>query len=698
MKARQFGIALLVGAVLGGQPSAQSLATELQRAIQRQTATGNLQQAIQDYKRIADQARTDHVVAAKALLQLAAAYGALGDAQARAVYERLMRDFPDQKDAVTIAVARLAAYEPKPTVRQVPTTTGPTSRQVWTITCVCDVFGDVSPDGRFMPYIDYGGGEGGGLVLHDLMTGTNRRLTEPGTDAGGVPVIDLTGTYTFSRDGSQLAYAWRKSNRDEIRAVSLRGSGVPAHHILFASPDVRVITVHDWSPDRKWLAVAIRRLDRGAQLGLVSTDDGRLRVLKSIDWQLPGHMRFSPDGKYLAFDLLDDVFVLAMDLSREIAAVVHPADERLVGWSPDGTHLLFSSDRSGSTDLWALKFADGRIQSEPEMLKRGIGGDSEDMATVGVTASGALYSIVYNGRNTDILQTTVDLEHGRFLSPTEPAVSTFVGANSSPEWSPDGKFLAFLSHFNRTLTIRSLATGEERRLPLRHTMSYALPVYRWAADSKSILISGTNAKGKDGIFRMDVQKGTVVLLAARDPDDGGRRLGQAVESPDGRFLYYRYLHIQPGQPSFDSLVKLELASGKNEELLRGRNMNGVSVSPDGRYVAVAATADAPDNSIGIVLVPTAGGDPRGVMRGNVPVTLQLWAPDSGSLLVRRGNEVWRVPLEGEPTLLEMKMDTEWGTLRVHPDGHRAAFQVNKPQKDTEVWVLENFLPAPSQKR
>lgn len=665
----------------------------MQAAEAKATVEGDLKAAITLYQNVVKQAGPDRALAAQALLRMAEAHQKLGSAEAQQIYQRLVRDYADQAEASGVARSRLAA-------RVMPAATGPTSRQVWTIPCVCDVFGDVSPDGRFVPYIDYS--VGGGLVLHDLVTGTDRRLTEPKTDVGAVAVIDLTGTYSFSHDGRRLAYHWRKSNRGELRVVSLEGSGVPANHVLFASPEIRVIEAHGWSPDGKWIAVAIRRLDRSAQLGLVSTDDGRLRVLKSVDWQLPAHMLFSPDGHYLAFDLLDDVFVLATDLSREIPAVVHPATERLVGWSPDGTRLLFSSDRTGSTDLWAQRFADGRTQGEPELLKRGIGGDSENMVTVGVTASGALYSVVYNGRNTDILQTTVDLDRGRFLSPAEPAARTFAGANNSPAWSPDGKFLAFLTHFNRSLTIRSLATGEERQLPLLRTMSYALPVYDWGADSKSLIMSGTNAKGKDGIFRMDAQTGAVVLLAARDPDDGGRRLTQAVESPDGKFLYYRYFHADLATPDFYTLVKQDLATGKTEELLRRRNIAGVSLSPDGRYVAVAASTDGPDNSVAIVFVPTAGGDasevirgtggdPREVLRGNAPVATQVWASDSRSLLVRRGNDVWRVSLEGEATLLEMKMEAGWGRLTVHPDGRHAVFQVNKPQKPTEVWVLENFM-------
>src|SRR5204863_10214606 len=194
---------------------------------------------------------------------------------------------------------------------------------------------------------------------------------------------------------------------------------------------------------------------RSAQIGLVSTENGSLRVLKSVDWRGPSHMFFSPDGKYLAFDLQGDVFILAINGSREIPAVVHASDDALIGWSPDGARVLFSSDRAGSTGVWALNFADGEVQGPPDLIKRDIG---QSMQSMGVTTSGALYSVVDNDRGQDIQLASFDFAQGRFLSPPVSAVQTFVGTNRQPNWSPDGKYLAYLSR-DLVVGIRSVATG-----------------------------------------------------------------------------------------------------------------------------------------------------------------------------------------------------------------------------------------------
>ncbi len=69
--------------------AAQNLEVELQRAIQRETATGDSKAAIAEYRRIADRAGSNKAVGAQALLHLAEAYERQGDAEANKVYEQM---------------------------------------------------------------------------------------------------------------------------------------------------------------------------------------------------------------------------------------------------------------------------------------------------------------------------------------------------------------------------------------------------------------------------------------------------------------------------------------------------------------------------------------------------------------------------------------------------------------------------------
>src|SRR5512140_1136792 len=76
-----------------------------ERAVQKETADGDLKGAIEMYRKLA--AGANRAVAAKALIRMGQCYEKLGDADARKAYERVVREFADQKDAVAEAHRRL---------------------------------------------------------------------------------------------------------------------------------------------------------------------------------------------------------------------------------------------------------------------------------------------------------------------------------------------------------------------------------------------------------------------------------------------------------------------------------------------------------------------------------------------------------------------------------------------------------------
>src|SRR5262249_48174661 len=137
-----------------------------------------------------------------------------------------------------------------------------------------------------------------------------------------------------------------------------------------------------------------------------------------------------------------DVFVLAVDGTREIPGVVNQGQDTVIGWSNDGSRLLFASDRSGAVGLWSVGFANGTFAGQPELLRRDIG----RIPGLGFTDAGKLYlHIEDDGLRSDVQMAAIDFEKGRILSPPSLTVQTYVGRNQSPVWSPDGKYLAYAS-------------------------------------------------------------------------------------------------------------------------------------------------------------------------------------------------------------------------------------------------------------
>src|SRR5712691_11876523 len=132
----------------------------IQAAHQKQLVEGQLEQAIQLYKRIVQEHAGNRTVAAKALLEMGQCYEKLGNTEARKAYERVLRDYADQNEAAVQARARLAALSGNVASRASEMVT----RRVWAGPDV-DVMGSLSPDGHYLSCVDTTTGD---LALRDL--------------------------------------------------------------------------------------------------------------------------------------------------------------------------------------------------------------------------------------------------------------------------------------------------------------------------------------------------------------------------------------------------------------------------------------------------------------------------------------------------------------------------------------------------
>jgi len=344
-----FKIATLV---LAAALAAQTPQALLKSAIDKEMVDGDLKGAIVLYEKAVAVAKTDRATAARALIRMAECHERLGHAEAKTIYERVAREFADQKDAAATARGKLRAEA------------GPIARQVWGGPGV-RVGGSVSADGRWSPFRDRAAGN---LMLRDIVNGTERILAKASTEAGSP---DLS---TISPNGRLVAYVWLlPGGGSELRMVETAGSRVPTPRLLYKNPDVRYPGPWAWSPDSQTIGVQVQRADRTVQLGLLSVKDGSLRILKSVGWGRAHFMTISPDGKYLAYSVNNetltrhtDINVIALDGSRENTVIADPnSDDRPQVWSLDGRYLLFASNRGGRDGLWALPVKDGAAAGKP---------------------------------------------------------------------------------------------------------------------------------------------------------------------------------------------------------------------------------------------------------------------------------------------------------------------------------------------
>ena len=708
-----------LGVLLAQSP--HSAEVQFKAAQHKQQVEGDLKGAVEQYKKIAQ--GSDRKLAAKALVAIGECYELLGNSEARAAYERVVREFGDQPESAASARTHLAVLSgPAQRLSQ-----GPVTRQIWVAAGAGDPSeGAPSPDGRYLGFTDWNTGD---LVVRDLTAGTDRRLTiTGGWEASDAQFAEAS---VISSDGRQIAYGWYggdKSPRYELRVLPLGTDAGTPPRILLKNDDTGYVVPLAWTPDGKQILIGRGVSGPGNQLAMITVQTGSITVLKSFEWRFPSKASLSPDGRYIAYDLpvgdigsARDIFVLTVDGSRETVAVQHPAEDSYPFWSPDGTQLLFFSDRTGANSLWSVAMESGRPKSSAELVRANIG----PVWPVGVTRGGALF-YVPNNKRYNIYVAELNGE-GKVTQAPAFATQRFVNENVHPAWSPDGQSLAYFSlrgsrpngRNSTVLVVRSLRTGEERDVPLRAPVAADQPTSaspRWFPDGRSLLI--VSIGNQHGVFsRLDLATGeTEVLHSTRRP-----AYQNAPDlSPDGKSIFYTdWISLAPGTlPT--QLLRFDLESRKEavlKEAAPNQALWAVAVSPDGKQVAYGgvdrggspATAKSASNFIEVM--PSGGGEPRRVFQttpaliGNAFQGGLSWTPDQRFLLFvmldQDGSRVlWRVPVAGgEPEKMGVaaKAGTNLSSIQVHPDGRKVAY-ASQELGPEEVWTLENFLPASVAKR
>ena len=271
-----------------------------------------------------------------------------------------------------------------------------------------------SPDGRLVSNMDelYGN-----MWVRDVRSGKTRAIT------GNTSYATWTGVASssvFSPDSKELAYVWSSfaAKRTEIRIGGV--DSTPPRVIYQADTTVRSISVEDWTSDGAYLATVLARGDGSSQLLLISTATGaQPRVIRTfVDWLGPSGVRVSPDGRYIAYSIpasrLDgrrEVHVLSLGEGRDQLVARSDADDAVLGWTADGAHLVFSSERGGSPGVWSAPMSDGRPSGEPRLVR----GDIWRMIPLRLTASGNLFYLVQAGdRQLNIA--SFDASTGQMLS------------------------------------------------------------------------------------------------------------------------------------------------------------------------------------------------------------------------------------------------------------------------------------------
>lgn len=401
--------------------------------------------------------------------------------------------------------------------------------------------------------------------------------------------------------------------------------------------------------------------------------------------------QISPDGSTIAFSWQGDIWVVARDGGRATRLTVHPAIDTRPKWFPDGSRIVFASNRFGSFNLFSMRpdgsdlkrltyesaptypscvSADGqyiygatsawgrgdlfRVKSSGGPLIR-LTNHPFEMCYLPVLSTDG--KVVYYNRGSYretaweksnihssalpaiwSAENTVPLTNHRRISPPD---STFL----SPQVSADGA-LTFISNENGWTNVWRMRPDGTSSHTLTHHTNGTCRNPSVSRDGRYVVY-----EFESDLYLLDVQTGTDKELAIEAPDD-------ARQNPE---------------------MQISLTSGATD----------FQVSPDAKRAVVVARGT-------LLLIPEKGGTTRPLVKQVGLAYEPSWLDPHTILYTATGVESRRelrsVTVEGVIKPFQSDPDTDLFHPLVSPDGKWVAFQ----RGDDQILVVPAAGGTPKQ--
>jgi Tol biopolymer transport system component len=242
---------------------------------------------------------------------------------------------------------------------------------------------------------------------------------------------------------------------------------------------------------------------------------------------------YSPDGEWIVFSSNRSGNLDLWEVSTKTGVIQRLTDDAAEDWdpgfTPDGKSLLWSSNRSGPFEIW-IAGADGTNA-------RQLTHDGADAENPTATPDGRW--IYYSSGNPQ------KLGLWKIRSDGTQAARVVPGRMSTPEVSPDGRYVAYASIADGTLKVVRADDGSVvMTTSVAPSLFYAtrqqglLGRPRWLPGARAIAFVGRDENGVNGVFGQDFVPGTDTTKTRRKL--GGFDTDSITESfglsPDGTRL------------------------------------------------------------------------------------------------------------------------------------------------------------------
>ena len=315
---------------------------------------------------------------------------------------------------------------------------------------------------------------------------------------------------SWSPDGKLIAFFRRQPPSDDLSRciVPAAGGDVRVLHIKKVAADGGI--QESWSADSKRIFFAEKpSLDTPARLNSLSIETGEVRPITAPPgWVVDLSPAVSPDGGSIAFlRAIEGGWTIQAIPSKggnpkQILGPDQNADRAALAWTPDSRHVIY---RSGLGGLWEASLSGGR----PQRLQ--VGSDSANFPAV--SRHGDL-AFIESYQQMALEQIAIASDGG---APVERTIFESTRSVLSPQWSPDGKQIAFYSDRSGSTEIWKCNSDGSNAKQLTFGGSFTTHP-RWSPDGKTIAFDSVSG-GKGHLHLIGSDGGPDRQITNGDFDD-----------------------------------------------------------------------------------------------------------------------------------------------------------------------------------
>ena len=371
-------------------------------------------------------------------------------------------------------------------------------------------------------------------ILANVGPSTLRSL---GTSGGeSVDLTEEENLYlspTWLPGKNQLLYISNEGGTRDIHQLALNSSGSPGAEPIRLTTGLDALTM-SLSADGRTLAYSVLRFEANIWSIPIPTE-GTISIAEARPVtegnQVIEMVGVSPNGSWLVFDSNrrgnQDIYRMALPDGELEQLTSHSADDFGPSWSPDGREIAFHSFRSGNRDIY-LMAADGgsvqRLTDDPAQER------APDWSPDG-------NSLAFRSDETGREEVWLISRESRSSSWSAPRQLTFDGGGI-PRWSPEGSWIAYNS--DGTLRLISPEGGGPRTLVSRGDGTPDRPApfssAEWSLDGSTVYFRARDAEGTASFWAVPVSGGPSRQLVRFD--DPSRRSYRPEYTTDGSHFFF----------------------------------------------------------------------------------------------------------------------------------------------------------------